>query len=285
MTDYSALRAVTRGALRHAAIETRVQLTSWNLVGWLLFPAVGLVVMWFLQGTEVMGSEVSLAQLGIPGVLAMTLMSTGMMGAAGQLVTEREDGTLLRAKAVPNGLAAHLLGNVLVIAAITFVPVLLFVLAGTAAYRDATPRGAMGWLVFVGVSLLGLLATLPAGAVLGALVKNMATYGWLTMVLYASTAISGIFYPLSALPTWLQYVGQALPTYWIGLGLRSAFLPDAAVALEIGQSWRPGQMVLVLGLWSLAGLVLAPKALGAMARRQSGSQVAAARDRVLTKGY
>lgn len=232
-----------------------------------------------------MGSDVTLAQLGIPGILAITLLSTGMMGAAGQLVTEREDGTLLRAKAVPNGLAAHLMGNVLVIGAISFSPMLLFVLATTLAYRDATPRGAAGWLVFVGVCLLGLLATLPAGAVLGALVKNMATYGWLTLILYASIAISGVFYPLSALPTWLQYVGQLLPTYWIGLGLRSAFLPDSAVALEVGQSWRPGQMILALLLWSVAGLLLAPKALGVMARRQSGSQVAAARDRVLTRGY
>ena len=145
-----------------------------------------------------MGSDVTLAQLGIPGILAITLLSTGMMGAAGQLVTEREDGTLLRAKAVPNGLAAHLMGNVLVIGAISFSPMLLFVLATTLAYRDATPRGAAGWLVFVGVCLLGLLATLPAGAVLGALVKNMATYGWLTLILYASIATGSSINGLNA---------------------------------------------------------------------------------------
>lgn len=195
------------------------------------------------------------------------------------------DGTLLRAKAVPNGLSGHLLGSVLVIAVITFVPVLLFIIATALAYQDAMPQGVGGWLTFIGVSVLGLFATLPAGAVLGALIKKVATFGWLTMILYASTAISGIFYPLSALPTWLQYVGQVLPTYWIGLGLRSAFLPDAAVTLELGQSWRPGQMVLVLGVWSVAGLLLAPKALGVMARRQSGPQVAAARERVMRKGY
>lgn len=285
MTDATALRATARGALRQARIESRVQLTSWNLMSWLFLPVIGLVVMWFLRGQDVMGSEVTVAQLGIPGIIAMTLMSTGMMGAAGQLVTEREDGTLLRAKAVPNGLASHLLGDVLVIAAITFVPILIFVLVTAVAYRDPMPQGPGGWLAFVGVSLLGLLATLPTGAVLGALVKNMATYGWLTLLIYASTAISGIFYPITALPTWLQYVGQALPTYWIGLGLRSAFLPDAAVALELGQSWRPAQMMLVLCLWSAAGLLLAPKALGVMARRQSGSQVAAARDRVMSRGY
>lgn len=279
------LTPMLRGALRHARIESRVQLTSWNLVSWLLVPIVGLIVMWFLRGQEVLGSDVTLAQLGVPGLLAMTLMTTGMMGAAGQLVTEREDGSLLRAKAVPHALPSHLLGNVAVIATITFVPMLVLVVATTLVYGDPTPQGIGGWLTFVGIGILGLLATLPAGAVLGALIRNQYSFGWLAMVIYASTAISGIFYPLGALPTWLQCVGQALPTYWIGLGLRSAFLPESAVLLEVGQSWRPGLMVLVLAAWSLAGLALAPKALSVMVRRQSGSQVAAARERVMAKGY
>jgi ABC-2 type transport system permease protein len=63
--------------------------------------------------------------------------------------------------------------------------------------------------------------------------------------------------------------------------MRSAFLPEAAAALEIGGSWRTGLTVLVLSLWAIAGLAIAPMVLRRMARRQSGSQVEAAREQAM----
>ena len=90
--------------------------------------------------------------------------------------------------------------------------------------------------------------------------------------------ISGIFYPVQQLWGWVQVVAQLFPLYWIGLGMRSAFLPDSAAAVEIGGSWRTTETVLVLGAWTVVGLVVAPIVLRRMARRQSGSQVDAARE-------
>jgi ABC-2 type transport system permease protein len=57
------------------------------------------------------------------------------------------------------------------------------------------------------------------------------------------------------------------------------------VAAEIGASWRTLEMFAVLGLWAVLGMVLAPILLRRMARRQSGSTVAAARERIMAKGY
>jgi ABC-2 type transport system permease protein len=89
----------------------------------------------------------------------------------------------------------------------------------------------------------------------------------------AVTAISGIFYPSYALPGWVQGIAQVFPIYWLGLGMRSAFLPDAAVAAEIGDSWRRLETLAVLGVWAVVGLGVAPMVLGRMARRESGSAV------------
>jgi ABC-2 type transport system permease protein len=80
---------------------------------------------------------------------------------------------------------------------------------------------------------------------------------------------------------WVQVVAQLFPLYWLGLGMRSAFLPDTAAALEIDGSWRTGWTVLALSLWAVAGLAIAPVVLRRMARRQSGSQVEAAREQAL----
>ena len=127
--------------------------------------------------------------------------------------------------------------------------------------------------------LLGLLATMPIGMVIGALVpsaQKVGTWGMLPVLVLAG--ISGIFYPIQQLWGWVQVVAQVFPMYWLGLGMRSAFLPDSAAALEIGGSWRTWRPSLVLGAWAVVGALVTPRVLRRMARRSTGSQVQAARD-------
>lgn len=97
----------------------------------------------------------------------------------------------------------------------------------------------------------------------------------------ALAGVSGIFYPLQALWGWVQVVAQVFPMYWLGLGLRSSFLPDGAASAEIGDSWRTLESIAVLGIWAIVGVALSPLVLRRMSRRTSGSQVEAAREQTL----
>jgi ABC-2 type transport system permease protein len=143
-------------------------------------------------------------------------------------------------------------------------------------------NGLRGWATVIWVVLLGLLATLPIGIVIGSLVPGVQKVGtWGMLPILVLLGISGIFSPMDGLWNWVQIVSQSFPMYWVGLGMRSAFLPDAASALEIGGSWRTLETVAVLGAWAVAGLVIAPVVLRRMARRQSGSQVEAAREQAM----
>ena len=99
----------------------------------------------------------------------------------------------------------------------------------------------------------------------------------------ALTAISGIFYPITHLPGWMQGVGQLFPMYWVGLGMRSALLPPSLAAVEIDGSWRHWLVFGVLAAWAVAGLVAAPPLLRRMARRESGSRVASRREQALLR--
>jgi len=280
-----AMPTILRGAARQARIELRIQLFSPMVLSWLWFPIIGLVVLSFLRDQDVMGTGISLAQIGVPGMLTMTLISSGVLGVAGQLVTERDDGTLLRAKATPHGVLSHLLGNVLIFTGTAIGPVLALLIAAAVLFDGIAPADAGRWLIFLWVSVLGLLASLPLGALIGAVLRNPIMLAWASLMVYGVVAISGVFYPISALPGWLQGIGQVSPIYWLGLGLRASLLPPDAVALELDASWHLWETAAVLGTWTVLGLVLAPMALRRMARRQSGSQVAAARDRVIAKGY
>ncbi|MDO5628352.1 MAG: ABC transporter permease [Mobilicoccus sp.] len=276
---------VLAGALRQARIETRLQLFTWTGLTWIIWPGIGLAVLYFMRDLPVMESALSVAQMGAPGLAAMYLVYGGVFGISGALMLEREDGTLLRAKAIPGGMAAHLLGGMLTFGLVAVLPIALILVAASFVIDGVLPSGASGWALFAAVTLLGLAATMPAGALLGALLRGPMALGVLGMLVTGSFAISGIFYPLAALPAWVHGLGQLLPTYWIGLGYRAAILPPEFAALELHGSWQTPMVVIVLAAWALVGSVFAPWALRRMARRQSGSAVAAARERVMSRGY
>ncbi len=130
-------------------------------------------------------------------------------------------------------------------------------------------QGAQGWLTVVWVVALGLLATLPIGIMIGSLVpgvQKVGTWGMLPMLVLLGT--SGISTDPGAVGVGAGR-GADLPVYWLGLGMRSAFLPEAAAALEIDGSWRTPQTVMVLTAWAVFGLLVAPVLLRRMVRRQS----------------
>jgi ABC-2 type transport system permease protein len=81
-------------------------------------------------------------------------------------------------------------------------------------------------------------------------------------VLGALVGISGIVYPLAALPGWLQGVAQVFPMYWLGHGMRAALLPDAAAAAELGGDWRLWQAAAILGAWTWPACWSRPRCYG-----------------------
>ncbi|MET0414438.1 MAG: ABC transporter permease [Actinoplanes sp.] len=273
-------RAVRAGRSR-GLIELRQSVTNpGDLVSHLLWPALMLAALFFLRDRSFAGQP--LGPLVLPSILGMNA-AMAMMSMSQHLTADREDGTLLRARATPHGVLGYLTGKLIAVSgglmldlAIFFVPAVLLV-DGLELSRPAT------WWTLAGVLLLGLLATLPAGAVLGSVFTSARSQGLLTLPVLAVIGISGVFYPLAALPGWLQGVAQAFPVYWMGLGMRSALLPPSAAAVEIGGSWRHLETVGVLGAWAVAGLLIAPFVLRRMARRESGSAVAGRRDRALQR--
>lgn len=272
------LHAVSVG-VRRGVTEFAQSLRSPQDQGFYLFFGVGVLVYLFInRNNEVQGTTLLYPAVALPSILGALLVFNAMMGPAFALAMEREDGTLLRAKAVPHGIVGYVTGQA-VYHSLGTLPMLMVVLLPSALLFDGVlPGGAGSWLTFAWVAVLGLLVTLPIGMIIGALVpsaQKMATWGMLPILVL--TGISGIFFPLQVMWGWLQVVAQMFPMYWIGLGLRSAFLPDAAAAIELGGTWRTWETAAVLGAWAVAGLALAPVVLRRTARRQSGSAVEAAR--------
>lgn len=279
-TLHAARLGLDRGLIEFRQTLRNPQDLGFNIVITVVF----LVVLGFQRGSTVEGTDISLAMATLPSIVGLMVAFGGTMGAALGLAVEREDGTLLRAKAIPNGMIGYVVAGVLSVALYTTLGLAMILIPGLFLLDELAAAGVSGWATLAWVLTLGLLATLPWGVIIGSLVKSPGTGFNLTMLpISALTAISGIFYPISAMPDWVQGVAQVFPIYWLGLGMRSALLPDAAVAAEIGESWRHAEMIGVLSVWAVVGLVIAPSVLRRMARRESGASVEARRQKALQR--
>ncbi|WP_134771951.1 ABC transporter permease [Ornithinimicrobium flavum] len=285
MSARSIPTAVVHAALRQARTTLVRKYTSAGGLSTLFFSTVFLVVLFFLRDLEFADGMVAAGGWIFTGFLAFGVIAAAVLGVAGELQTEREDGTLLRAKAVPHGMSGHLLAKLVVAPVDAVVPMVPVVVGAVLLLPGTMPTQPGRWLLLVVVFLLTVAAMLPWGAVLGAVFRSMITFAWVTLTIYAVAVVSGLFYPATAMPTWLQWLAQATPLYWIGRAFRGVLLPESAAAAEIGGQWSLGLTLAVLLAWAVVGLLVAPLLLRRMARRQSGSAVAAARERVLNRGY
>ncbi|GAB3479936.1 ABC transporter permease [Amycolatopsis cihanbeyliensis] len=243
-----------------------------------------LTYLLFNRNEQVEGTSLSLPAVAMPSILGGLVIFGGTLSAAYALATEREDGTLLRFRAIPHGMAGFLTGHV-VRTSLEAIPTLaVLVIPGLFLFDGLMYNGIAGWLSMLILLLLGLVIAIPFGTILGSLVKGPQQAGtWGLLPIMAMVAISGILYPIVLLPDWVQFIAQLFPVYWLGLGMRAAFLPDGAVVAEIGESWRHLETVGVLGVWALLGLLLAPVILRRMARRESGARVLERRERALQR--
>jgi ABC-2 type transport system permease protein len=273
---------VIRIGLARGWVELRQTLTNGqDAVGYLIPAFLLLGSLALMRGSTLPGTSLELGAHTFVSSLGMLIVIAGVMTMAQYLAMDREDGTLLRAKATPNGMTGYLIGKIVLVTGVSAVSCLVvlpgrFLVGGLSL--DTAGALTLLWLV-----PLALLSTMPLGAMLGSLFDNVRTLSLMMLPIFGLIGISGIFYPVTAIPGWLQGVAQVFPMYWLGLGLRSALLPDAFRVAELGESWRHLQTFLMLGAWSVAGLALAPGVLRRMARRESGSAVAARRERAMTR--
>ncbi|MDO3649401.1 ABC transporter permease [Nocardia mangyaensis] len=276
---------VLRAGLARGAIELRQAYTNApDLIGQFVTPAIALGVLFLLRDKTYGETGMSVAELAVPGLLGSIIAFNGMYALLNVLVLDREDGTLLRAKAVPGGMAGYFTGKIVATAGSVIAQVVIVLGVSMVIIGGSSLSGLGAVLTFAWVLALGLLASLPIGAILGSALDTRTAF-LLTMPLMGLIAISGIFYPITALPGWLQAIGQAFPMYWLGLGMRSALLPAETVVIELGESWRHGETLAVLGVWAIVGLVCAPIVLRRMASRESGSAMAARREKAMQRAF
>jgi ABC-2 type transport system permease protein len=279
----SNISTATRTGFARGGIELRQTFRTASDLWTYLFPSVALLTtIFFMRDAHVPGTDFSLGARTLPSSFGMGLAFTGLVTVAQLLMVDREDGTLLRAKATPNGMAGYMVGKIVLVGGMALIGFIIQLVPGLFIV-SGLHVSLVGWLTLIWLVPLAFIATMPLGAVIGSIFDSPRNMGLVMLPIIGLVVISGIFYPIQSLPGWLQAVAQVFPMYWLGLGMRSVFLPDALAAVELHHSWLHLTTFGVLAAWSVLGLVVAPIILRRMARRESGSAVAARRDRAMAR--
>lgn len=274
-----------RAGLQRGGIELRQLLRNPKEVsGHLTNVLVALAVAAFV-GDDVPGTQTPMAHLVLAGFAAYLLFQIGLVNLPQILVTEREEGALLRLRATPGGIRAYLVAKC-VLVVVTALGTLALLLLTAAVFVDGPlPHGPAGWLTLLWVTTLGLLAVVPLGAAIGAVLPNPREALALIMLPVMGLLVtSGTVFPITSLPVPVQQVASVFPLKWMAQGLRSALLPDAARTAEAAGSWELPTVALVLTAWTVLGFLLAVPLLRRAARRESGSRLSARRRRAEQSG-
>ncbi|MEV0374106.1 ABC transporter permease [Streptomyces sp. NPDC050636] len=269
-------RRYWRAGFLRGGIELRHLLRNpKEMSGHLLNVVVALLVAGFVDD-DVPGTHIPMAHLALGGFAAYLLFQIGLINLPQMLVTEREEGALLRLRATPGGIPAYLVAKCLLVVVLAVGTLALLLAAAALLVDGPLPHGPGGWLTLLWVTTLGLLAVVPLGAAIGAVLPNPREALALIMLPTMGLLItSGAVFPITSLPVPVQQVASVFPLKWMAQGLRSALLPDAARAAEPAGSWELPMVALVLTAWAVLGFLLAIPLLRRTARRESGSRLTA----------
>ena len=200
---------------------------------------------------------VTFSQYFVAGIMGVAIFGTSFNLLGTSLAVQQFDGTLKQLAATPLPKASFFIGLVGTALVYTMLQLVVMMVLGVAAYGIELPD-ANGWLTLIWIVLLGV----PAGCVLGiAITKIIPSANAAPAIIQAPFIIlqfvSGVFFTLSSLPTWLQWVAGMFPLRWVAQGLRSVFLPDAYKFAEPGMTWQLELAAIVLVVWIVVGLGVA----------------------------
>jgi ABC-2 type transport system permease protein len=226
------------------------------LIGTVAFPVLFVLVFSLFDLAIVPGGDLGVGagagrldyfDFVLPGLLALGLMNFTMVGIAGSVARFRETGILRRMNATPLSPSSFILAQVA--ARLVLALAQTGLMLGLGVVLGATVRGSVVWLLLL--ASIGNLTFLSLGfAVAGRAASVDAANNMAGLATFPLMFLSGMFFPLAAMPRFVQWVAEALPITPLVSTMR-------AVALEGAAPGDLGLDLVTMLLWVPVSLVLA----------------------------
>ncbi len=196
--------------IKQSIVQAVMQAFSKNLPG--------TVTPLALQTNSILTHQYTYVDFLVPGILAMALMQLGLFGTATPLVTLRQEQVLRRLGATPLPRWHLLASQVLMRLTIALVQTVLILALSVWVFKVEIQGNI---LAVLGLVVLGAVAFVSLGYLVAAISKTVdAANGITSAVNFPMMFLSGIFFPLAALPIFLTPIVRALPLTYLGDALR-----------------------------------------------------------------
>jgi len=231
-----AIAAAAAGGASPATVAIVVDPSRQELVG-AVYQAVGSVLgvvnlggrppLVVPQAETIQTENLTFISYFVPSVLALSVMQVGIFAAI-PLVSDREKGILKRLAATPLRRWQLVGSNVLMRLLIALIQAVIIVSVGAVLFGvEVTGSIAMA-AAFVA---LGAVAFLALGYVLASFTKTEDAANGLTQVVqFPMMFLSGVFFPIDAMPPILQTIARLIPLTYLADALRQVMVGSAAFA-------------------------------------------------------
>jgi len=184
----------------------------------------------------------------VPGIAGMSVMSTTFTALAFNMTFLRESGVLKRLRGTPLPAGVYLAGIALNAITNTVVQIGIIVVAGRLFFDIGWPQQWLELAVFVAA---GVVCFASLGVALSHVIPNFdSAPAYVNAIFLPVIFISGVFYDAGQAPAFLKDIAEALPLTHVIDGLSGAMVTGTG----LGDNFSG---LAVIGLWSVAGIVLA----------------------------
>ena len=213
----------------------------------LLFPSVFYLMFGIILGRN---NGADAPRFLLAAYATFGVMAPGLFGFGVSLALERDGGLLTLKRALPMPPAAYLVGKMLM--AMLVASAIALLLMAMAVFIAQVPLTAAQALRLFATEVLGVLPFCALGLLLGTLIKGQGAPGLVNMIYLPMAFLSGLWFPLSIMPAFLQKLAPVWPSFHLNQ------LALAAVGFPQSASWPH---VLVLAGFTIGFLLLAARRL------------------------
>jgi ABC-2 type transport system permease protein len=183
----------------------------------------------------------------VPGILAMSIMNSGVIGLATAFVSYREKGILRRIKATPFPLKSFITARIISQVVVAVIQSMILILLGMLLF-DLRIDGNLFYIIIM--VTFGAVAFISLGFVVSSFARNSEAAASLSNgVTFPMLFLSGVFFPVDNAPAWLQPITKLLPLTYLADGLRDLMVRGGTLQ----DQWLN---ILVLAITCVVGIAL-----------------------------
>jgi ABC-2 type transport system permease protein len=154
----------------------------------------------------------------VPGILAMSIMNTGVIGLSTAFVIYRERGILRRIKVTPFSLTSFVLARIISQLLIALAQMVILVGLAMGLFGLDVQGNLLLLLLEI---VIGSLAFLAIGFAIAGIARNVETAAAIgNLVTFPMLFLSGVFFEIDTAPEWLQPITKLLPLSYLVDALR-----------------------------------------------------------------